>query len=169
VAGEPEEVDGDEAPRVPLTIERLICAAAMAALCLITFANVLTRYLTSASFAFTEEYSVALMVVMTLVGAALATARGSHVQIDFMVQRLGPVGRRRAEVGACLATAAMFAVLAGWGGYLAYDEWRFEVTSPGLGRPQWLYTACLPALSLLVAARALGRLARVARGTRPAR
>ena len=37
-------------------------------------ANVLVRYFTDVSFAFTEEISVVLMVVMTLVGAAHAFA-----------------------------------------------------------------------------------------------
>ena len=41
----------------------------MAALCLITLGNVVARYLTNYSFAFTEEYSIALMVVVTMLGA----------------------------------------------------------------------------------------------------
>ena len=36
----------------------------MAAMALITAANVVTRYLTNISLAFTEEYSVALMVMV---------------------------------------------------------------------------------------------------------
>ena len=38
---------------------------------LITLGNVLTRYLTDQSFAWTEEISVFLIVVMTLAGAAV--------------------------------------------------------------------------------------------------
>ena len=47
---------------------------------------------------------------------------------------------------------------------MAYDEWLFEALSPGLGHPQWLYTAWLPVLAVLVMARALGRIIRLARG-----
>ena len=35
----------------------------------------------------------------------------------------------------------MFALLLVLGGRLVWDEYRFEVTSPGLGEPQWIYTA----------------------------
>ena len=32
----------------------------------------------------------------------------------------------------------MFAVLVGYGAALVWDDYRYEVTSPGLGVPQWL-------------------------------
>ena len=43
-------------------IERFLMAASMGVLCLLTMANVLVRYFTDISFAFTEEISVVLMV-----------------------------------------------------------------------------------------------------------
>ena len=47
----------------------------------------------------------------------------------------------------------MFALLA-WSGYrMAFDDFEFEVTSPGLGLPQWLYTAWLPLLSAVIVIR----------------
>ena len=64
--------------RIPLSLGRVLLAGCMAAMALITFANVLTRYLTDISLAFTEEYSVALMVGVAMVGTALATAMGRH-------------------------------------------------------------------------------------------
>jgi hypothetical protein len=57
-------------------------------------ANVLVRYFTDISFAFTEEISVALLVVMTLIGASHAFATNHHIAITFFVDRkpalLGP-------------------------------------------------------------------------------
>ena len=76
MAVEPDPLLAPKEPetRVPLSIEKGIAAAAMAALCLITLGNVVARYLTNYSFAFTEEYSIALMVVVTVLGASYATA-----------------------------------------------------------------------------------------------
>ena len=51
-------------------VEEWLGVACMVALTLITLGNVLTRYLTDQSFAWTEEISVFLIVVMTLAGAA---------------------------------------------------------------------------------------------------
>ena len=54
-----------------------------------------------------------------------------------------------------LATVVMFGLLIALGGKLVWDEYRFEVTSPGLGEPQWIYTATLPLFSILVVIRAV--------------
>jgi TRAP-type transport system small permease protein len=152
--------------RVPLAIEKVVAAAAMAALCLITLGNVVARYLTNYSFAFTEEYSIALMVVVTMLGAGIATAADRQIRITWFADLLPPAGRRLAEVIATLAVIVMFALLIWLGGRVVWDEYRFEVTSPGLGEPQWIYTLALPLLSAAVVARAIGHLLRTWRSRR---
>ncbi|MBK5957927.1 C4-dicarboxylate ABC transporter permease [Rhodoplanes elegans] len=156
----------DPPVRVPLTLEKVLAAAAMAALCLITLGNVIARYLTNYSFAFTEEFSIALMVVVTLLGAGIATAADRQIRIVFFTSLLPRAGEKIAEVIASLATIAMFGLLVWLGARLVWDEYRFEVTSPGLGEPQWIYTAALPLLSLAVIARAIGHLVRTLRAKR---
>jgi TRAP-type C4-dicarboxylate transport system permease small subunit len=54
----------------------------------------------------------------------------------------------------------MFGLLAWYGARLAWDDFRFDVTSPALGVPQWFYTIWLPVLSLLIVARLLALIAR---------
>lgn len=153
--------------RIPLAIEKVLAAAAMAALCLITLGNVVARYLTNYSFAFTEEYSIALMVVVTMLGASFATAADRQIRITWFASLLPSAGERAAEIIATLAVVAMFVLLLVLGGRLVWDEYRFEVTSPGLGEPQWIYTLALPLLSLAVIGRALGHLVRTTRSRRP--
>lgn len=150
--------------RASLKIEEAIGATAMAAICLISFANVVVRYATNVSFAFTEEFSVFLLVVMTFVGASLAVATDGHIRIHFFVDRLGPKGRAAAEAVSLLATTAMFAFVAWHGALLSLDEWRFEETSPGLGYPNWIYTVWLPILSVVVLMRVAGRVVAWVRG-----
>lgn len=154
----------DPRTRVPLGLERVLLAATMAAIALITFANVATRYLTNISLAFTEEYSVALMVAVAFLGTALATACGRHIRIGYFVDSRAPRTRRAFEIGAMALLILCFGIVA-WKGYLlAHDEWGFEILTPGMGEPQWIYTAIMPALSVLVIARAAGRIVRLLRG-----
>jgi TRAP-type C4-dicarboxylate transport system permease small subunit len=153
----------ENTPRVPIAIEQALGAAVMATIACITFANVVVRYLTNISFAFTEEYSVALMVVMVLVGSAAACAGDRHIRMTFFVDRLGADARRRVEIACIALSIVMFAALAWLGARYSWDEYRFEVLSPGLGVPQWLYTVWLPLLSALCVLRLAGRLLRVAR------
>lgn len=154
----------ENAPRVPVKIEEALAAAAMALICLITFANVIVRYFTDESFAFTEEFSVFLLVVLAFVGASAAVVRNSHIRVAFFVERMS---RRRAfvaELAVMAVTFVLFAAIAGFGVGLVADDVRFETTSPGIGVPQWLYSMWLPVLSAAVAARVLGRIVRLWRG-----
>ena len=151
------------AARRALSWEDVIGATALAAMALITFANVLARYFTNQSFAWTEEISIALMVVLTLVAASAAVARDRHIRIELLFS--GGAATRRL----CLArfsavmTALAFIVLAALASRLAWDDFRYEVTSPGIGVPQWWYTITLPVLAAVVALRALQRLRKLMR------
>ena len=151
----------EDRPRISTGVEEGIAAVAMALVCIITFANVLVRYFTNASFAFTEEFSVFLLVVMTLAGASAAFARNRHIRMEYFVGKLGPRAHRGVEVLVTLCGFALFAVLAFYGFYLFLDDWQYGTTSPGIGVPQWIYTAWLPLFGALIALRILGRLARL--------
>ena len=142
------------APREAGEIERALAAVVLGVICLITLANVVVRYFTNYSFAATEEISVALMVVLALLGSATAVARRRHIAITILVDRLPRPLKRFAEVIAETATLVMFLLLVWLGGELAWDVYRFEETSPGMGWPQWIYTIWLPVLAALIAVRA---------------
>ena len=151
-------------PHAPGTPSRLIedwiGAIAMALLAAITFANVIARYLTDESFAWTEELSVSLMVVLAMVAAGAAVVRDRHIRIEFFYERGSPARRRALARLSDAATVLAFLCLAGLGARLAFDDFRYEVSSPGIGVPQWWYTVWLPVLALTIAARAMQRLVR---------
>jgi TRAP-type C4-dicarboxylate transport system permease small subunit len=140
-------------------VERGLMAATMGLLCLITMANVLVRYFTDMSFAFTEEFSIALMVIMTLVGAAHAFTTRHHIAIVFFAERVAAL-RRIAPWLAAGCSLLMFSLLAVFGARMAWEDYEFGVTSPSLGLPQWWYTIWLPILSVFVVLRLIGVLRR---------
>lgn len=125
----------------------------MAALCVITLGNVFVRYFTDYSFAFTEEISVWLMVVMTFVASAKAFLDGTQIAVTWFTGFFPPRVRRGLALFSMAASITMFALLAWYGGRMAWDDYQYEVTSPGIGAPQWLYTVWLPILSLLLVLR----------------
>jgi TRAP-type C4-dicarboxylate transport system permease small subunit len=154
---------GEKPPLVPTGIEGAVVALLMLVLTAITFGNVLVRYFTDRSFAFTEEYSVALMVLLTLVGAASAFATDRHIRMTFFVEKLGRRTQRRIEFLVLALSLLLFSLITWYGAWLTWDEYRFEVLSPGLGVPQWIYTLALPVFAAVISLRLLGRLMRVAR------
>ena len=152
--------------RVPLKIEENLAGIAIGLLGLITFANVVVRYLTNFSFAFTEEFSIFLMVLVALLGGSSVMAKGGHLNIIFVVDRFSPERRRVIGLCANARDRPHVSPAGGLGGRMAWDEFRYEVTSPGLGMPTWIYTMWLPVLSLAIFGRAVGVLIRALEGGR---
>ena len=157
-APDPTLPSSSSAPDEPrsLRIEDWLTVIVMAALALITFANVIVRYFTSSSFAWTEEISVFLMIVLALVAGSAAVARDRHIRIEFFSES-GSANRRRklAQLGAIMG-ALLFTLIAVLSIRTLYDDYRFEETSPGIGVPVWWYTMWLPILSIAIALRAVG-------------
>ena len=155
----------DENPRISLKIEDWLTVIVMGLLSLITFANVLVRYFTDQSFAWTEEFSVFLMIVLALVAGSASVARNRQIRIEYFADS-GSEKRQRvlARLGA-LMVFLLFALIAVLSTRVVWDDYRFGETSPGIGVPQWWYTIWLPVMSVAIAGRALGLFIR--RGRKP--
>lgn len=154
----------DDAPQTPDRDRRLfedwLTVGVMAALALITFGNVMVRYFTSASFAWTEELSTFLMIVLALVGGASAVVREAHIRIEFFAEAGSSTRRRRlAQIGALLV-AVVFIAIGVLSVPVVWEQYVYEETSPGIGVPQWWYSVWLPVFSALIAGRALQVFAR---------
>ena len=148
--------EADEPTRVPLAIEDGLTVLVMAALALITFANVIVRYFTDQSFAWTEEISIFLMIVLTLVAGSASVARNRQISIEYFADS-GSDSRQRALARfGSLMVVALFALIAVLSVRMVWDDIKFNETSPGIGVPRWWYTIWLPILSVAIALRALG-------------
>jgi TRAP-type C4-dicarboxylate transport system permease small subunit len=138
-----------------LAIEEFAAAASMSALALITFGNVVVRYATDASFAFTEEISIVLMVIITLLGASLTIAKDKQIRVEFFVNKLPLQFRRLIIFLSLIPVVATTVILVLTSSATTYDEYVFQVTSPALSVPEWIYSIWLPLLSLLILIRTL--------------
>jgi TRAP-type C4-dicarboxylate transport system permease small subunit len=154
---EPEFPNADAGARAPRQVpfEEKVAVLCMAALVAITLLNVATRYLTDQSFAWTEEISIVLMVVMTLAGTAAAAGRDAHVRIEALYDS-GSARRRRAlRLFSAVTTTLVFVLLTVLFARMVADEIRWAETSMGLGVPRWWFTAATPLLTAAVALRSL--------------
>lgn len=133
-------------------IERWLAALALAVICLISLANVLVRYATDASFAFTEEISIFLLVVLTFAGAAVAMRRNGHIRIALLEDKF-PRLRVPLILFQWACGMAVLGLVVWYGGVFAWEEFQWESQSPGLGLPNWWYVVWLPLLALAVAVR----------------
>ncbi|AZG14784.1 MULTISPECIES: TRAP transporter small permease [Cupriavidus] len=153
----PEAADEarDSEFRISPRIEDWIGVIVMVLLVGITFANVVVRYFTDESFAWTEEFSVFLMIVLALVAGSAAVARDRNIRIEYFFERGSAARQKRLAVLSAVAVAVMFLALAVLGARITWDEYTFGETSPGIGVPSWWYSVWLPVLSVAIALRAL--------------
>ncbi len=154
----PALIAQDEEPRVrvPLAIEDWISVILLALLALITLGNVLTRYFTNQSFAWTEEISVVLMIIMTMAASSAAVARNRHIRIELLAERGTPARRRRFARFAAASVAVFFWLLAVLSARLTWDHITYGDTSPAIGVPEWWYSIWMPILCACIALRAIG-------------
>ncbi len=153
----PEAADEarDNEFRISPRVEDWIGVIVMVLLVAITFANVVVRYFTDESFAWTEEFSVFLMIVLALVAGSAAVARDRNIRIEYFFERGSAARQKRLAIVSAVAVAAMFLALAVLGVRITWDEYTFGETSPGIGVPSWWYSVWLPVLSVAIALRAL--------------
>jgi TRAP-type C4-dicarboxylate transport system permease small subunit len=137
----------------PARFEEVLCAILFAVMAIITFINIISRYLLKYSFAFTEELVVSFFVWLTLLGTSIAFREQSHLGFSFLVDRLPPKIRRiflwvSAGLGAALFIFLIYFAMGQIG-----EEISLEITSSGIGVPQWWYTIGVPVFSALIVLR----------------
>ncbi|MDY0249602.1 MAG: TRAP transporter small permease [Pseudomonas sp.] len=137
----------------PIALESWLGIIALLGISLISLANVVVRYTTNASFAFTEEFSVFLMVVLAFSGAAVAARSNEHIRITLLENYLGLVGRRIVYILQWLGSIVVLGLVVWYGGLLTYEEYSWESLSPGLGYPTWIYFIWLPVLASAIIVR----------------
>ncbi len=130
--------------------EEALCAFLFGLMAIITFANVVTRYLLRYSFAFTEELVVSFFVWVTLLGASIAFREGSHLGFTFITDRL-PRQLQKSLIWVSAGLAVLlFIFLIFFSIRQVGEEISLEITSSGIGVPQWWYTIGVPVWSILV-------------------
>ncbi|GHC17589.1 TRAP transporter small permease [Aidingimonas halophila] len=137
-------------PSPDARLERVLATLSLVIIALISLANVVVRYITGGSFAFTEEFSVFLLVVLTFAGASVALRRNGHIRIGLLERALPRGPKRVLIVLQWIAGATVLGLIVWFGGLLAWQEFQWESRSPGLGLPQWWYIVWLPILAALM-------------------
>lgn len=130
--------------------EEILGSILLAIMVTIAFINVVVRYCTSFSFAWTEEITINFFVWITLLGTSLAFRDGSNLAMSIIYQSLPARLRKYCYIAGYLICLLFFGMLVYTGSLEVKDEFELESISESLGIPVWWYTIATPALSLLV-------------------
>lgn len=130
--------------------EEVLCAALMALMACLAFANVLSRYLFHYSISFSQEIVLNAFVWATFLGTAIAFKRGSHVMVSFFVDKFPARLRKILSLFSVLLSVGLFGLLV----YCSIDQILSEIdlesTSDALDIPVFWYTLGVPIFSTLI-------------------
>ncbi|MDO4522883.1 MAG: TRAP transporter small permease [Eubacteriales bacterium] len=71
-------------------IENIVLAISLLMVLILTFGNVIARYVFHHSWGFTEELTVAVFVLVSLLGAGVAARKGELVNLALVTDNVGP-------------------------------------------------------------------------------
>ncbi len=119
----------------------------------LAFINVIVRYLTEQSLAFTEEFIINLFVLATLLGASMAFKRGAHLGVTF-IDNLLPTKMLRWVAGlVAVCGIALFAILFYYGVDMVLQEYESGMVTYSMALPMWWFGLSVPVGSIIVVIR----------------
>ena len=124
-------------------IEDIICAICLIVMTALTFANVIARYVFSASFSFSEEITTYLFVLLSLIGSA-ASRRKAHLGFTAILDLL-PKGLQKIIQTISYALATFFSAALFWYGINMVQSqiYHGQVTA-GMQWPEWIFGSFVP-------------------------
>lgn len=116
-------------------IEETFIALVLGAMTILTFANVIARYVFNDNILWALETTVFLFAWMVLLGASYCIKIKSHLGVDILINFLGPAARRIVGL-VCIFCCMVFAVLLFYG---ALEYWY-----PFATKQAWYETTDIP-------------------------
>jgi C4-dicarboxylate transporter DctQ subunit len=146
-------------------VEEGLIAFLLAFMTLITFAQVIARYVFNYSFVWALELVTFLFAWLIFLGMSYGVRAGSHIGVDALVKALGARTARIVSIVATLCCIA-YAVIALYGGWVYMSRMRAIGTlAQDLPIPVWIPQIVLPLGFALLAFRFLQVLVRLLKGS----
>jgi len=136
-------------------IEEYLCAILLFFMAALTFANVIVRYLTNGSLAFTEELIINLFVWITVLGGAIAFRKKAHLGVELVVERLPVRWQKAAVILGAICAAGLFMCLFHQGIGLVAQEYKNQMVTYSMALPMWWFGLAVPFGSAIMMIRAV--------------
>jgi len=145
-------------------LEEGLVALLMAAMTLLTFVQVVARYVFNYSFVWALELNGVMFAWLIFIGMSYGVRVGAHIGIDAVVKQLGLRAARVVGMGAA-ALCIVYAVIVMIGGWRYVSKMHeVGILMQDLPVPQWLPRIVLPLGFALLAFRFLQAFVQLARG-----
>lgn len=135
-------------------LEEGALALLLAAMVVITFVTVVTRYVFDLPLSYVDQLVPNLFVWVTFLGASAAVKRRAHLGLSLVADALAPRARVVLDVVVLVGTSAFFLATAWYGARVVALQVENDLTT-SLGYPAWVVGIAVPAGALLFVARAV--------------
>jgi len=125
-------------------IEKYVCIFTFSVMLLLTFVNVVSRFVLHMSLSFSEEIVTSLFVLASLAGASMAIRDGSHLGLDYVTSFMPENVQRGQAVAANLLGIVMCSVILYFGVGMVESEHATGQLSATMQWPEWIYGASVP-------------------------
>ena len=125
-------------------IEEFITAVALAFMTILTFANVISRYVFHASFSFSEEITSSLFVLLSLMGPSIAAKNKAHLGLTILTDHVSaPVAKVLHIISYIIALIFSFAILY-YGVLMVISQYQLGQRTAAMAWPEWIYGSFVP-------------------------
>jgi TRAP-type C4-dicarboxylate transport system permease small subunit len=134
-------------------VEEILSVICLGVMTLLAFANVISRYVFSASFSFSEEITTYLFVLLSLLGTAIAAKRKAHLGLTIITDLVNPkIHRIMAVIGYGFAVAFTFAIFY-YGILMVKSQIDLGQVTAAMQWPEWIFGSFVPFGSFFVVLR----------------
>lgn len=126
------------------TFEDSFCAIILLIMLILTFINVIARYIILASMPFVEELTCVGLMILSILGAATAAKRQAHLGLSVITDLLPQMAQRVIALICDLLGAAFCAAIVYFGYLMVQNQLNNNILSMGMSWPVWLYGIWLP-------------------------
>lgn len=116
-----------------------VCAFILLVMLLLTFVNVVARYIFLSSMPFVEELTRLGLMILSLVGAAVAAKRGAHLGLSALTDLLPHKAQKYVSFIGDLMASVFCVVVVYYGYFMVVKEYDNNLKTAGMGWPEWLF------------------------------
>lgn len=125
-------------------IEEIVAAVCLSVMTVLAFANVVARYVFSASFSFSEEITTYLFVLLSLLGTAIAARRRAHLGLTILTDVVNPKIQRILHMIGYLFAVAFTGAIFYYGILMVISQRQLGQVTANMQWPEWVFGSFVP-------------------------
>lgn len=124
--------------------EKIVTSVVLVVVTAITVANVIVRFCTDGQFAWSEELSINLFILLIMMGCGLSARDGSLISLSLIFDRLKKGGKKVFVAIITVANCTFCGILIKTGIDKVITQMANGKRTPSLMLPEWIFTLFLP-------------------------